>query len=354
MNKEDEQWEFCDAIDCRFPYNDEAAERLIREACALGGHAAFTIAFELARVPRGTRVSRRRLEQLLELWERGFDHPLKLEVANLCRHQFNKTLPTREEVDTVVQLLKQQHEPVALAVLQSACLLSNELDADVLGAEVERAWAASKMSMAPLRHCGFCVVRKAGMNFETDPTGVLPKTPPCVDGTFYCGVERCQWTDFDDARRAGGLSAAAEQVWQELRRANDDFTGVRLTPDFRTARAILALPGCHAERNEIIAVGSGALARSKAELPPDEQVPGELVGYDIQDGWSLVREGVFAHPNLFPRALAECRGRGLLATPQSAMALRNEYQAQETLGLVEPVIHSEATPVLVLEVRRVE
>jgi hypothetical protein len=165
-------------------------------------------------------------------------------------------------------------------------------------------------------------------------------------------VERFQWADFDDARCAGVLSAEDEQLWQELRRANGDITGVRLTPDLRMARTILALPGCHAERNEIIAVGSGTLAQWKSALPDDEQVPGELVGYDVVDGWSLVHEGVFYHPALFPRALAECRGHGLLATLESVLALTAEYQVQSTLGLVEPVVRDSPVPGFVLEVRR--
>ncbi len=74
MNEE----EFISSIDCCFPYGDrEAAVQAIHMACSISPSAAFTVAYELARVPRSASVSKDILLDLLFELKNHFSHPLK-------------------------------------------------------------------------------------------------------------------------------------------------------------------------------------------------------------------------------------------------------------------------------------
>lgn len=73
--------EFISAIDCRFPYADTAAaSALIVEACALGPNAAFAVADELARPPRGAATSVASRLELLGQLRRRLAHPIAATV----------------------------------------------------------------------------------------------------------------------------------------------------------------------------------------------------------------------------------------------------------------------------------
>ena len=105
----DEQ-EFCDQIDCNFPYEDrQRALHLIEVACReYSPNAAFFIADELARPPVRDRVensAQLRLE-LLEVLDRMFAHPLKAMVFEIVRKMIREEDITGEETIKALHVLE--------------------------------------------------------------------------------------------------------------------------------------------------------------------------------------------------------------------------------------------------------
>ena len=78
--------EFISLIDCHFPYHDTAdSHRMIELGCAISPNAAFTIVYELARVPASVVVESNKLLGLLQDVESRFEHPLKESVIRVAR-----------------------------------------------------------------------------------------------------------------------------------------------------------------------------------------------------------------------------------------------------------------------------
>ena len=83
--------EFIEAIDCRFPYDDEQlASALIDEACAISANAAYMVVHELARRPVGNEATDARCLQLLDLVDARFVHPAKERVLGVARRMVRR------------------------------------------------------------------------------------------------------------------------------------------------------------------------------------------------------------------------------------------------------------------------
>jgi len=101
--------EFIDKIDCNFPYDDrQKASSIIDQACQLSPNAAFMIAHELARPPRGVsdKVDKTVLLDILSELEGKCEHPLKPMVFPICRKMIRGQKVGRKEVLAVLDRLK--------------------------------------------------------------------------------------------------------------------------------------------------------------------------------------------------------------------------------------------------------
>jgi hypothetical protein len=115
--------QFCDHIDCRFPYHDTAAwQQLIAQSLAIGGDAPFLVLHEICRLPSSVTLS---LEQHLAMyayWKAAFFHPVQdiVEPASLALIQ-QQLLSDAEVMHIMEQLHAYPQQPSALQVALFAC-----------------------------------------------------------------------------------------------------------------------------------------------------------------------------------------------------------------------------------------
>ncbi len=90
--------EFISAIDCQFPFGDQAvASELIREACQISPNAAYMVAHELARPPASDETPSMIRLRLLDQLEDAFEHPLKGLVLGVTRRMIQGELIGADE-----------------------------------------------------------------------------------------------------------------------------------------------------------------------------------------------------------------------------------------------------------------
>lgn len=87
QNTHSREEEFCNRIDCNFPYlNIEQCEKLVDEAISISDNAVFTVKEELARIPYTDRskISQYDLKYLLGTVSSKFNHPLLKEIISVA------------------------------------------------------------------------------------------------------------------------------------------------------------------------------------------------------------------------------------------------------------------------------
>jgi hypothetical protein len=115
--------EFIDGIDCKFPFDDMAAcKRLIKQALSISSNAAFMILHEIARAPRGKKVSVERLYEILEVWDQEFEHPLKSLLIGITHTMLkNQDLPVEDVLSAMDEIAKYRYEYSALNIAYFSC-----------------------------------------------------------------------------------------------------------------------------------------------------------------------------------------------------------------------------------------
>lgn len=139
--------EFISAIDCCFPYDDlAAADSLIREACCLSPNAAYMVVHELARRPRGSRVSDSVCLAHLEMLDRIFKHPVKALVLRLARRMVcSDPVEADECVEAMREIGRYPGMYNALSVAYFAAYFAgvDEGEIDRVYEEILAAWEAA-------------------------------------------------------------------------------------------------------------------------------------------------------------------------------------------------------------------
>lgn len=133
--------EFCDSIDCCFPYtHGERAAHLIHVACALSPTAVLTVVHELARAPKSANAPADVRHRLLDLVERNFTHPALSIVLPIARTMIDgDDVPVDIAIAAMNQLDRDAQSGVALNI---ACFSCNDVDgvADATYEQIAASW----------------------------------------------------------------------------------------------------------------------------------------------------------------------------------------------------------------------
>ncbi|UTD28360.1 hypothetical protein [Bradyrhizobium sp. WD16] len=183
-----------------------------------------------------------------------------------------------------------------------------------------------------LNLCGFVVVRKP--EFAANE---LIRPNLRLGNLLYQGVDRLRWEDLEVAHYNRTLPTAMIPIFEELERENNDLSGLKLLKDLSKAQRTLSLASAV---SEIIGIWSVELEQIKGSQ--DHPLNWNFLGFDCfgLGEWSLLLEGVFAHPNLFPGLMGNLNENGLLRSEQACLELRERYLALSEEELVEPLMQS--------------
>jgi len=137
--------EFVAAIDCRFPYDDaDRAHARIDEACSISSNAAFMVAHELARRPRGCRATDATVNALLDRLDARFDHPLKRDVLRVARVMIRAETVRAGECHALMrEIAAHPGQHGALAIACFACDEAGAPTAERLHDEIVAGWRAA-------------------------------------------------------------------------------------------------------------------------------------------------------------------------------------------------------------------
>ena len=118
-----EEAEFIEHISCRFPYGDlSAARELAVQACAISPNAAFAVADEVSRPPRGETASPELQAQVFAVLERGIAHPLASPVLSAARRlAAGEELSVPETVFLLRQIARYPGQYAALSIAYFGC-----------------------------------------------------------------------------------------------------------------------------------------------------------------------------------------------------------------------------------------
>jgi hypothetical protein len=133
--------EFLDAIDCNFPYRDEAfARRLVLEACGPSANAAFAVLDELARPGKGVDAPIEIRQSLISLLESTLKHPLVPVLVPVARRLVvgeNVSVPDACACLNAIRAYPEQYAALTLAYLSCD---DRDREADRLNEHIRKSW----------------------------------------------------------------------------------------------------------------------------------------------------------------------------------------------------------------------
>lgn len=136
--------EFIEAIDCRFPYGDQAkAQELIELAARISPNASFMVLHEICRPPKGTKESSLVLLELATSWEGSIEHPLVSVVLPIAKSMIqDKLISVGVAIAAMREIAFYKGQYNALAIPYLACD-DEDGEADALHREVTHAWQSA-------------------------------------------------------------------------------------------------------------------------------------------------------------------------------------------------------------------
>ena len=162
--------------------------------------------------------------------------------------------------------------------------------------------------------CGYEVARKPAWNYHHDASGNFGRYPkyPKLNGRDYGGVDRMEWFDWEEAFYAKTLTEEFLPVWQRFQSNKLEFANHCVVDDLEIAKRVLEFSNRDHAYNEIIAIYADRFAEGRIPVFDAPRTSVHL-GVDVfQDGFgSLIREGVFNRPDLFPDFVAKINENGL-------------------------------------------
>ncbi len=159
--------------------------------------------------------------------------------------------------------------------------------------------------------CGYVVLRKPMHNFYGADRSAFFKKPPCIGDIYYSGIDRMAWFDLDEDHYSGILPCEFIELRDEIEEKNQDFTDIKLLGDLDKTKRILEFCNRHQDRNEICVVFSENLAKQKKVVIGCSNVM--WLGNDVYcHGYgSILAQGLFAKPDLFPEFIGQLNTNGL-------------------------------------------
>lgn len=176
---------------------------------------------------------------------------------------------------------------------------------------------------------GFLVVR-----LPDSPVSTIPEWRR-IHGIPYCGLDRSPWWDIERAYYSNTLPEPLRSYFEDIQADCRDFSGLAVSRDYELAVELLRYSNTPVKRNEIIAVHSTMLEKAKGKTRGKDHI--QWMGYDAfaLGEWSLLKEGLFARPTLFPGWEHRINSHGLLSTGLTAQHLTEHYENLSFRGLVE-------------------
>lgn len=137
--------DFFDSVDCKFPYDDEAAgAELVREACRISANACFMIGEELSRPPRSVVAPIDVRLRILALLREGFEHPIRDKVLDVVATRisggslgFDETLALMREIEPF------RNEYCAMNIIYFACDEDFDVQLDAEYTRIRSQWAVA-------------------------------------------------------------------------------------------------------------------------------------------------------------------------------------------------------------------
>ncbi|POZ49557.1 hypothetical protein [Methylovulum psychrotolerans] len=161
--------------------------------------------------------------------------------------------------------------------------------------------------------CGYFVLRKPIYNFDLKEREFFRKEPPCIGCICYSGISRMPWFDLDDDEDyySGTLPRESIELRNEIDEQYRDFSNIELLRDLDKTKRILAFSNRHQDRNEICVAFSETLAKQKGTFISDSAI--QWLGVDVFfSGYgSILEQGIFAKPDLFPEFIIRLNMNGL-------------------------------------------
>lgn len=199
-------------------------------------------------------------------------------------------------------------------------------------------------------YTGLLVARKP--EYDSDPNlGPGYPTPP-LNGRLYSGVKRLIWDPFNVDGLMNRLPEDLRSLFLKIKSFMHDDTCIdAMTDSLDDAKLILEYCNRQGDINEIIAFRSAFLYRmknTKVTIPSDRVI---MLGYDVLQGWSLLRYGVFFRPQHFLGWPERLNPYGLLDDPKLETDYVKDYVAASLSDFVDPVI--ENSPVECVEVAQI-
>lgn len=158
---------------------------------------------------------------------------------------------------------------------------------------------------------GFVVLRRPEENYDEGGHLQFSSSPPRIGEVYYTGIVRMPWFDVANAAERGSLSAQAREVWQEIERLHGGDRDLIVTDDLEKAKVLVDCLGAVRHRVEVCAVDTRRLPRLDRALAMTKSV--QWLGVDLFCGGygSMLLEGVFRDPALFPRSMPKINRYGL-------------------------------------------
>ncbi len=204
--------------------------------------------------------------------------------------------------------------------------------------------------------CGYEVVRKPAWNFSlSGKSGSQPKYPQ-LNGRDYGGVDRMDWVHWTDAFYGKTLPDEFLPVWEKFQSNKLDFADYRLVDDLEIAKRVLEFSNLEHAYNEIIAIYADR--HEKGRIPVfDAPRTSVHLGVDVFQGGfgSLIREGVFKRPDLFPDFVAKINENGLFDDDgHTANECREKYKSiQEGQNIEQFIFDSPTSFVDIIQIYRI-
>jgi hypothetical protein len=133
--------EFIEAIDCRFPYGNQAkARELIELGARISPNASFMVLHEICRPPKAAKEGSLVLLELAAAWEGTFEHPLVSIVLPIAKSMIqDKLISVGEAMVAMREVAVYKDQFNALAIPYLACD-DEKGEADALHKEITHAW----------------------------------------------------------------------------------------------------------------------------------------------------------------------------------------------------------------------
>ena len=202
--------------------------------------------------------------------------------------------------------------------------------------------------------CGFIVVRKPSENYYPRGNGVWPKRPPQLGSVYYGGAWRMPWCDINFDIHNGKLPMELRDLYQ-TNVTDPQGSGFSLCKDLAIANKLLTYCNRDQPRCEIIAIYSPQLAFMKGTTNLAEAFFKNL-GWDLFQigGGSLLENGIFAKPNLFPAWHEKLNDDGLLISSNESLQYVLQYKQLVEAQLLEEIFPTDNNPIDQIQIMSVK